>query len=229
MLNERSRAASTRQQKERAILSMKVCDMACGSRALSARRCPAFGEGSLPGCARQERASRSALREAIREVMSHCIYGVDENPLAVELCRVALWLESHTEGKPLTFLDHRIRCGDSLVGVFDLAVLEHGIPDEAFKPVTGDDKKATREAKRLNTEERAQGLFHATFAAEVRQIANQLAAMDELPEDSIEQIHTKADTCNRIERSPEYGRLKFACDLWTGAFFNRSRRLRAHR
>ena len=86
------------------------------------------------------------VREAVRDVISHCIYGVDKNPLAVELCRVALWLESHTEGKPLTFLDHRIRCGDSLVGVFDLEVLQHGIPDEAFKPVAGDDKTAAREA-----------------------------------------------------------------------------------
>ncbi len=48
------------------------------------------------------------VREAIREVVCHCIYGVDKNPLAVDLCRVALWLESHTADKPLTFLDHRI-------------------------------------------------------------------------------------------------------------------------
>lgn len=60
------------------------------------------------------------VREAIRDVVSHCIYGVDRNPLAVDLCRVALWLESHAEGKPLTFLDHRIRCGDSLIGVFSI-------------------------------------------------------------------------------------------------------------
>jgi hypothetical protein len=64
------------------------------------------------------------VREAIRDVVAHSIYGLDKNPLAVELCRVALWLEAHCEGKPLTFLDHRIRCGDSLVGVFDLAVME---------------------------------------------------------------------------------------------------------
>ena len=219
VLNERLGAAPSRQGKERAILSMKVCDMACGSGHFLLAAARRLGKELAKVRTGEDEPSPERVREAIREVMSHCIYGVDKNPLAVELCRVALWLESHTEGKPLTFLDHRIRCGDSLVGVFDLAVLENGIPDEAFKPVAGDDKKAARELKRLNAQERAQGLFHATFAAELRQIANQLGALDELPEDSIEQIHTKADTCNRIERSPEYGRLKFACDLCTAAFF----------
>ena len=219
VLEERLHAASTRQQKERVILSTKVCDMACGSGHFLLAAARRLGKELARIRTGEDEPAPERVREAIREVMSHCIYGVDKNPLAVELCRVALWLESHTEGKPLTFLDHRIRCGDSLVGVFDLAVLEHGIPDEAFKPVSGDDKEVAREAKRLNTEERAQGLFHATFAAELRQIANQLAALDNLPEDTIEQIHAKAETCHRIERSSEYARMKFACDLWTAAFF----------
>ena len=90
------------------------------------------------------------VRDAIREVVCHCIYGVDKNPLAVDLCRVALWLESHTADKPLTFLDHRIRPGDSLVGVFDLAVLKEGIPDKAFEPLEGDDK-ATARARHAGT------------------------------------------------------------------------------
>ena len=68
------------------------------------------------------------------------IYGVDKNPMAVELCKVALWIEAVDPGKPLSFLDAHIQCGDSLVGVFDPKVLEQGIPDEAYKPLTGDDK-----------------------------------------------------------------------------------------
>ncbi|MCX7424134.1 MAG: N-6 DNA methylase [Planctomycetia bacterium] len=219
VLDERLRAVSTRQEKERAILSMKVCDMACGSGHFLLAAARRLGKELARVRTGEDEPAPERVREAIRDCVSHCVYGVDKNPLAVELCRVALWLESHTEGKPLTFLDHRIRCGDSLVGIFDLAVLERGIPDEAFKPVAGDDKKAAREAKRLNAQERAQGLFHATFAEELRQIASQLAALDELPEDTIEQIHAKAETCNRIERSPDYGRVKFACDLWTAAFF----------
>ncbi len=51
-----------------------------------------------------------------RLVAVHCLYGVDKNPLAVELAKVSLWLESFAEGLPLTFLDHRLVCGDSLLG-----------------------------------------------------------------------------------------------------------------
>lgn len=53
-----------------------------------------------------------------RLVSTHCLYGVDKNPLAVELAKLALWLESHAEGMPLTFLDHRLVLGDSLTGPF---------------------------------------------------------------------------------------------------------------
>lgn len=53
-----------------------------------------------------------------RLVATHCLYGVDKNPLAVELAKLALWLESHAEGMPLTFLDHRLVVGDSLTGPF---------------------------------------------------------------------------------------------------------------
>ena len=53
-----------------------------------------------------------------RLVAVHCLYGVDKNPLAVELAKLSLWLESHAEGLPLTFLDHRLVLGDSLTGPF---------------------------------------------------------------------------------------------------------------
>ncbi len=52
-----------------------------------------------------------------RLVLKRCIYGVDKNPLTVELAKVSLWLHSFTVGAPLSFLDHHLRCGDSLVGL----------------------------------------------------------------------------------------------------------------
>ena len=52
-----------------------------------------------------------------RMVLKRCIYGVDKNPLTVELAKVSLWLHSFTVGAPLSFLDHHLRCGDSLVGL----------------------------------------------------------------------------------------------------------------
>lgn len=53
-----------------------------------------------------------------RLVATHCLYGVDKNPLAVELAKLVLWIEAHAEGMPLTFLDHRLVVGDSLTGAF---------------------------------------------------------------------------------------------------------------
>lgn len=79
-------------------------------------------------------------RHALREVISHCIYGVDRNPMAVELARMALWLEGFETGKALGFLDHHLQVGDSLLGVMDLEQLKKGIPGAAFKALSGDDK-----------------------------------------------------------------------------------------
>ena len=94
------------------------------------------------------------LRQAIRDVVQNCIYGVDINPLAVDLCKVALWIEGFSRGFPLNFLDYRVKCGNSLVGVLDLDCLNEGIPDEAFKAVTGDNKQLSTQFKKRNKKER---------------------------------------------------------------------------
>ena len=131
-----------------------MIDPACGSGHFLLAAARRLGKEVARVRTGEDEPAPERVREAIRDVVSHCIYGVDRNPLAVDLCRVALWLESHTGDKPLTFLDHRIRCGDSLVGVFDLAVLKQGIPDKAFEAVTGDDKPTAREMARRNRDER---------------------------------------------------------------------------
>ena len=59
------------------------------------------------------------LAYARRIVAQRCLYGVDKNPLAVEMAKLSLWLLTLAKDKPFTFLDHAIRCGDSLVGVSD--------------------------------------------------------------------------------------------------------------
>ncbi len=104
-------------------------------------------------------------------------------------------------------------------GRFDLETLGTGIPDEAYKPIGGDDKNVARQAKRRNAEERAASLFHAEFAGEIIRIAEELRAVDKFPEDTIEQVRKKAEVCARIERSAEFGRIRLACDAWTAAFF----------
>ncbi len=219
VLADRLRAANTPRQKEAAILALKVCDPACGSGHFLLAAARRLGKELARVRAGEDEPAPERVREAIRDVVTHCIHGVDKNPLAVELCRVALWLECHESGKPLTFLDHRIRCGDSLVGVFHLAALAEGVPDEAFKPVGSDDRTAAREAKRHNAGERRHALLNVPFADQLADLGRRLADLDQLPEDTIEQVRTKADACREVEARPEFRRLKAACDVWTAAFF----------
>ena len=108
-----------------ALLNLTVIDPACGSghfllaaaRRIATRvaRHRATGTPSL-----------ADYRHALRDVTRSCLYGVDRNPMAVELTKVALWIETVDPGKPLGFIDAQIRCGDALLGVFDLKVLEDG-------------------------------------------------------------------------------------------------------
>lgn len=181
-----------------AILSLKVCDIACGSGHFLLAVARRLGKELARVRTGEDEPAPERVREAVRDVISHCIYGVDKNPLAVELCRVALWLESHAEGKPLTFLDHRIRCGDSLAG---------------------DDKTAAREAKKRNASERADSLLNYPVTDQIKQIAERLRTLDDLPEDTIEQVHAKAEAYLRIEHGSEFEQLRLACDVWTTAFF----------
>jgi hypothetical protein len=156
-------------------------------------------------------------------VIAHCIYGVDKNPLAVELARVALWLESHAPDRPLTFLDHRIKCGDSLVGVLDLAVLEAGIPDEAFAPVGGDDRKLAAGLKKRNRQERSGQLymFNAGDALDLAPLAAAAARLAAIPDDTPANVRRKQAAYDALLADPRRKRLKDACDLWTAAFFQR--------
>ena len=66
-----------------------------------------------------------------RRVLKSCIYGVDLNPMAVELTKVSLWLDCFTLGAPLSFLDHHIKCGNSLIGA-DMRDVQRSIKESLF-------------------------------------------------------------------------------------------------
>jgi hypothetical protein len=202
-----------------AILSIRVLDPACGSGHFLLAAARRLGRELARVETGEEEPSPEALREAVREVIAHCIYGVDKNPLAVELCKVALWIESCVPGKPLTFLDHRIRCGDSLVGVFDLRVLKEGIPDSAFEPKSGDDKAAAQSARQRNSSERAgQGdLFAEPLNNALLHGAVEALELDAIPDDTVDAITEKARR-HKILRHSLFA-IRQACNLWTAAFF----------
>ncbi len=107
LIADRLRSASTPVAKRAALLDLRILDPACGSGHFLLAAARTLGRVVARLDAHGDEPSPDQVRRAVRDVIGHCIYGVDANPLAVELARVALWIEAHDGGKPLTFLDHR--------------------------------------------------------------------------------------------------------------------------
>jgi hypothetical protein len=198
-----------------------VLDPACGSGHFLLAAARRLGRELARVRSGEDEPAPERVREATRDVIAHCIYGVDKNPLAVELCRVALWLEGHTSDKPLTFLDHRIKCGDSLVGVLDLAALGAGIPDAAFEPAAGDDRKLATGLKKRNRQERSGqlGIFNADTALDLAPLAEAAQRIAAIRDDAPADVRAKQAAYAALLNDPHRQRLKDACDLWTAAFF----------
>jgi hypothetical protein len=201
-----------------AILDLRVIDPACGSGHF------------LLGAARRMATRIAQLRNpdapdypaALRDVVRNCIHGVDRNPMAVELARVALWIESVEPGKPLGFLDASLQCGDSLLGVFDLKALDPGIPDDAFKPLTGDDPDIARLLRDRNRSEKSgQGRLDFVGGGGVMPPARMSATFEglrRLPEDTVNQVAEKRRRFARWETDPARKATQDACDFYVAAF-----------
>lgn len=205
---------------EQALLSLRVCDPACGSGHFLLAAARRIGYELAKVRSEADEPSPRLVREATRDAITHCIYGVDKNPLAVDLCKVALWIEGHSRQRPLTFLDYRIRCGDSLVGVLDLAVLDEGIPDDAYKPVTGDDKQIASSLRRQNKEEREgqATLFDRLGPTAVSPDTAAWQALEAMPEETPPQIEAKRAAYARLQQAGAL--LRTAANIWTAAFFS---------
>jgi hypothetical protein len=205
-----------------ALLSVTVLDPACGS----GHFLLAAGRRIATRLARTRAGGAAApadYRHALRDVARACIHGVDRNPMAVELTKVALWIETVEPGKPLGFLDANIRCGDSLLGLFDLTALEEGIPDAAYKPLTGDDAETAKHFKNSNTAER-EGQGSLDFAAGsgrlpvVLPIADEARALRAMSEDNPDELASKRKRFDAALANPKRWNLRIATDLYIAAF-----------
>jgi hypothetical protein len=172
-----------------------------------------------------------AVRTALRDVIGHCVYGVDINPMAVELCKVSLWMEALEPGKPLSFLDHRIQCGNSLIGATP-ALLKDGITDDAFKPIEGDDKTVCSEYRRQNKQGREGQLRLFAPAPEPWQrlgnLATGLLQLEEISDDSIAGVRRKQERWEQLVRSQGYIYSRLWADAWCAAFVWRKVRDHSH-
>ncbi|NGZ07815.1 MAG: restriction endonuclease [Nitrospira sp. LK70] len=196
------------QDKESALLSLRVADIACGSGHIllaAARRIATELAFVRTG---EEQPSPTAFRAAVRDVIRECIYGVDYNPLAVELCKVAFWLEAHNPGQPLNFLDHHIKCGNAIVGYVRREGLDKGVPDEAFATMPGDDREVAAEFRKQNkTERKAQDQTPLNLAPEIQrqldQILERWRELSLLPESTPNQILTKKQRYQNFTKSQD--------------------------
>ena len=206
----------------KALLKLSVIDPACGSghfllaaaRRIATRLARIRAEGT---------PSLADFRHALRDVARCCIHGVDRNPMAVELTKVALWIETVDPGLPLGFFDAQIRCGDALLGVFDLKVLEDGIPDAAYKPLTGDDKDIASIYRKINAAAKS-GQAGFDFGTglnklpETKPFAVDFSGFRDLPEDTLDEIGAKAARFKELRKKQDFVRAKAACDLFIAAF-----------
>lgn len=214
--------ATGKENPEQAILALKVCDPACGSGhfLIAAAHRMAGRVASIR--AGGDEPTSDLYRRALRDVIGHCIYGVDVNPMSVELCKVSLWMEALEPGKPLSFLDHHIRAGNSLLGATP-ELIAAGLPDEAFTPIEGDDKKACAVLKKRNKAERkGLGPLFAQQEAETQtRLQQAAAALEELPDDRPEDIRAKDMAFRSNEETDVYRHKRKIADTWCAAFIIR--------
>jgi len=138
---------------ERALLSLRICDPACGAGHFLLAAALRLGS-RLAELRRSNGApDPAARRAALRDVLAHCIYGVDVDPLAVDICRLGLQLEASVPGDLLPVSALHIHQGDALVGATP-ELLRQGVPDAAFSALSGDDPAQAAELKRRNRRQR---------------------------------------------------------------------------
>ncbi|MBC2900639.1 Eco57I restriction-modification methylase domain-containing protein [Streptomyces cupreus] len=202
------------------LLNLTVCDPACGSGHFLVAAARRIAKRVAAVREQNPEPTIDAVRHALHEVVARCIYGVDLNPMAVELAKVSLWLEALEPGKPLGFLDAHVKHGNALIGATP-ALLAKGIPDDAFKPIEGDDKRIASAIKKRNAAERGGQLsFHteeriwvsnAAFAASLRDIT-------EAPTNTLRDVRLQSSRFRDLEQSADYLRALHIGDAWCAAF-----------
>jgi len=206
-----------------ALLSLTVCDPACGSGhfLLSAARRLADEVALHRAAAEREGGAPTPAdyRHALRDVVSRCIYGVDKNPMAIQLAKTALWLEAYSPDRPLSFVDHHLRVGDALLGVLDPKVLENGIPDEAYTALSGDDKEVAKALKKQNKADLKswRQIAGGDLLTQAGQAA-QAVSVETLDDDTPEHLAAKRRAWSQAEAEARRSTFARLADTYVAAF-----------
>ncbi len=191
------------------IMELRVVDPAMGSGAFLVAACRYLASAYEAALVREGSATTSDISEIDRAgfrraVAQRCLYGVDINPMAVQLGRLSLWLATLAAGRPLTFLDHRLRSGNSLVGASPSDVLR--------QPPPGRRPRERPAALPLFEREVLDGAIGAAVA-----VRTGLACG---PGDTLDQVRAKEQALARLERDDsELRRWKRVADIWCSGWF----------
>ena len=246
VLEERLEAAGEDlKSQEEAIFGLKVLDPACGSGAFLiaandtlaqrlaelrwqakasdrvasaetkfAPQAPA--DDAYAGLTRQETFS-DELQEARRDVLMHCIYGVDLNEMAVELAKVALWINAASAGKPLNFLDHRIKYGNSLVGA-PLNFVQLGIHPDAYKGRGDEEPEKLKEVRKGFTKKQLEQ-YRARMQGRLFDLSVEIPDLGSVEERGTADVQRKAELYWSFQERDAYKKWELIADYWTSAFF----------
>ena len=181
------------------ILSLKVLDPAMGSGHFLVEAVDFLGKALASARAGGEEYTEEDLEKAKREVVTRCIYGVDLNPLAVELAKLALWIHTAAPERPLSFLENHLKCGNSLVGA-DPDYLG-GPPPQRGRP-----------------EKEAGGIFNEVFKKSLVGPLSLITQIEAQPEETAAQVHEKERTYeNALDKLRPF---KQVADAWVAFFFD---------
>ena len=137
-----------------------------------------------------------------RRVVEACIYGVDKNPMAVELAKLSLWLKTAAADKPLSFLDHHLQRGDSLIVAW--------LKDLQRAPTTSSQPPAASHQQPL--------LDESAFTRDINRAVADVMTIERLPTNDIEDVHAKEATWQAV-RQRYTDRWRRLADLWVSAWF----------
>lgn len=221
LLDDAVKNADDAADAQQRLLAITVCDPASGSGGFlvaAARRIAARLAAVRSG---EDQPTPADVQHALRDVVGRCIYGVDINELAADLAKVSLWLEALEPGKPLGFLDARIKVGNALLGTTP-ALLAAGVPDDAFKPLEGDDKEYAKAIKKRNKSEGGafagqDALFLGAAEDPVEKLARRRRALVGALDD-VAGERARAQALRDLESSDEVVARRRRADAWVAAF-----------
>ncbi|MGZ4286794.1 MAG: Eco57I restriction-modification methylase domain-containing protein [Solirubrobacteraceae bacterium] len=213
--------AARKENAEQAILELAVVDPACGSEHFLIAAANRIAKRLAAIRSDDPEPSPGETRAALRDVVGHCIHGVDVNPMAVELCKVSLWMEALEPGRPLSFLDHKIVLGNSLLGTTP-ELISAGIPADAFKPILGDDKRVVTELRKQNEKQLAGQLSFDVAGhrvdADTHAIATEAGSLAGVDDQTLAGVREQQQRFEQLLDSPERRRAQLAADTWCTAF-----------